>query len=65
MGPGFRRDDKLLIGFNAFFGTSRHLIEAEMCESDSGETWDDGREGEANHLICNLHWGFCGQTMRE
>ena len=38
MGPGFRRDDELLIGFNAFFGASRYLIEAEMCESDSGES---------------------------
>ena len=57
MGPGFRRDDKLLIEFTAFFGTSRHLIEAEMCESDSGLRPDDGiRVGDRPHraLVDNL-----------
>jgi hypothetical protein len=48
MGPGFRRDDELLIEFTAFFGTSRHLIEAEMCESDSGESRDDMTVGGDN-----------------
>ncbi len=45
MGPGFRRDDELSIDFTAFLGASRHLIEAEMCESNSGFRRDDGVYG--------------------
>jgi hypothetical protein len=53
MGPGFRRDDEIVKGFEPDTIAPRSR---NMCEHDSGFRRDDGFDGVSIPTMANLPW---------